>query len=378
MKDLTNFYFKKSDTDDVYDNNGNYASLLDYVGRSSIDDQTVFPLCDFFNDYNNENTEKIREFKETPENILTIDPDFVTVPLWDGKTYKAGINCKPAKKYDIDVLSRLYMPTNPSPTETISVNTTISDLAGLLLLQAGGGGGGGGDAGGLFDEPSGGGGGGSGGFAIVYYRYKTTSPTQSFSIEFSSTSAASGGSAEKTGSTGASIYLKYGGATIITCAGGGGGVGSNTNDTNNGGSGGSYSYTATEGCEAPVLIDNDELFLSLILISSGVSGQKSGQSGASGKANSIQLTIAHTMFPTVVSDATFLISGSGGSGGKASSSDPGGGGGAGSAVGNGGNGAGGTTAATAGGYGAGGGGGAERSTGGKAGGRAICYRYNRI
>lgn len=379
VTNLSNFYFKKGSSD-TYDATGEYASVADYIGTTDKDTSgSLLPLCNFFSDYNTENTSKVREHVDAPTDITKFDSTFTTTPLWTGKTFKAGVDCKPARKYDIDVLSHLTL-TN---AELISArHTNITATSGLLLIQGGGGGGGGGDPGGWLDEPSGGGGGGSGGCALMYFRYKTLNPTKTLLVDFSTDGiGGAGGATESPGETGPSVTLYYNVSnleSVISCTGGDGGRGSNTADTNAGGSGGtviihksvSGDLTGTDR----YLINDDDLYLYLIWYSNGLSGQNSGQHGASGSANSF--SSGDISVPSIGTQKVLNYSQPGGTGGKKDASDPGGGGGAASAIGSGGNGSTGDAVSTAGGPGAGGGGGAERNTASASGGMACAVLYS--
>lgn len=383
ITNLDNFYFRKG-SNDAYAADGNFAQLTNYVGKSSTSNNTIYPLCDFFREYNTNNTEKIREHKDVSSYIKGFDPNFTTTPLWSGKTYRGGVDCKPARKYDMEILHNLYITSSTYTAYTSAV--TPSSGAGVILITGGGGGGGGGDSGGWLDEPAGGGGGGSGGWAVIYYRYKNSSPTNKFSVSFGNASNATsgnytgnGGGRESWGSSGAYAYVVYKNNQIVKCTPGGGGASDNTSDTTAGGSAGSASYTAYSagGGSGTTLVDDNDVYIKLLKSGSGASGQSSGQKGASGSAPSVGAQAVAV--PSTVDNTTITWGGKGGgSGGKADSSDPGGGGGAGSIWARGGNGNTGDTGAGDGGYGAGGGGASERgSYSGKGGyAAAIIYKTN--
>lgn len=385
MLNLSNFYFKKSAEDDTYNSEGEYASLLDYVGTSDAEDTTNLPLCNFFKEYNDANTSKIREYIATPTRITQFDSGFVTKPLWEGKTFRAGIDCKPARKYDMEILHDLCIPNGASQVAIQTNDFYPASGAGIIAFSGGGGGGGGGDSGGWLDEPAGGGGGGSGGWFVIYYRYKTSgtrNPDKCFSITFGSSGnfQAAGGAREKNGSTGCAAYLKYEGITLLTATGGSGGKSDNTSDTTQGGAGGTFQHSATHSTGSGLtLINDNNLFVYLLSEGGGAKGQNSGQGGASPSSTGGQVPAVTINIPSVINGATISLGGKGGgAGGKSSSSDPGGGGGAGSLFAKGGKGNTGDVRAEDGGYGSGGGGASERGSYSGKGGYAAAYIYKFI
>ena len=387
---VENFYFRKNESDEVYNPNGNtWGRITDYTMPSDHIRVTAIPVCKFFDSIYPEDTpikDKIREYIPVPYSISKFDTSFQTKPLWEGKTFVGEEESRPATKYDTYIMDKLCYPREMVFGQPIPPNHTAklkhyesfapADGAGVILIAGGGGGGGGGDDGGWLNEPAGGAGGGGGGWVLFYYRYKKMMDQRPLNdcllIGFGSPGGnsnyqANGGSRRSPGQSGCPAYLTYRGQTLITCGGGGGGASDGSSNTlAGGGYGMSYVHVNT--------IDDDNLFYTYIIRGDGSAGQDSGEGGTNEDAKWWGRRVPEV--PSIHPNGSVIVGGYyGGHGGKKDESDPGGGGGGCGVCGTGGNGSNGDGPAGDGGDTAGGGGASERNSYAGKGGYACAVEY---
>ena len=410
-------FFIKVNSDNVYDTNGTFKSLKEIHTNNSI----KFPQNDLSryhhpviaamgsdpNAYRQVYSTDSTRFVNSSEGI-----DFpydalsdAVKPIVSGKLNKGGTDYPMMNPYMVAVLdtfahsiNRANLGPGTYSMGRYGYNANLNN-AGILELQGGGGGSGGTNYNG---SDSAGGGGGGGGFAAIYYRFKNTSASCSMVVGIGDGGSAGGSDGATDGGGGGTTYVTFktpngdytvyaygggGGETgdvSYTFGGAGGGVSFNGTSYAGGGNGGNSGQDPSSGgvyWGPKALVDDSYLCLYLLVAQGGAGGGRgddtdgnpTGQGGAGTSA--VSFTIPGT---NGISCKTVTNTAKSGGGRGADVTDATAGGGGASTLNNGAGGAAKSTTGTAGSYGAGAGGagcGDNSNRAGGKGGAGLVYYY---